>query len=423
MSVSSPDTSEIEKSHTELQSPISRSTKRLTSLDCLRGCAALAVVIHHAMQYGDKRPAGTWFPIVEVILDRGALGVPLFFVISGFCIHLQWATRFSESGQDDRNFSRFWKHRIKRLYPPYFIVLCLSMSLVVSAYLIGLNTPLLTNYPEPRGRWIAIDFFAHAGMLHGLHPVLDKAGGNGPLWTLAREEYFYLLYFVLLSWRRSVGLFTTLGIVFLAGLSLPYIATPLLASDSLWWATINSSAIVLWIQWSLGMLAVEGYLGIIPLPRICRSIFFVLIWASAATWAESNLPSFVPVLWGLTFFTLINCFVAIEKAGRWPNGWVFNWLSGVGLFSYSLYLVHAPMRGVIKQFLGPLKSTADPKLYLLTASVIVVVSFYTAKVFFAVIESKCLPRVTPGSPLRSGRKEQGIERVSVSRDHSTDHQK
>src|SRR4051794_24338586 len=117
---------------------------RLASVDFLRGFAALAVVFHHALFYDapPSNPPG-YFRVAYSILHHGQLGVPLFFVISGFCIHLNWARRYAESGQQGLDFLRFWKRRFHRLYPPYFIALYLSMGLVVASYLVGVKTLLV----------------------------------------------------------------------------------------------------------------------------------------------------------------------------------------------------------------------------------------------------------------------------------------
>src|ERR1043165_2562465 len=92
---------------------------RLVSIDLLRGGAALAVVFHHAINWDLVEAKPLWFRAVHAIFDQGYLGVPLFFVISGFCIHLRWAKGYAREGQSRLNFADFWKRRIKRLYPPY----------------------------------------------------------------------------------------------------------------------------------------------------------------------------------------------------------------------------------------------------------------------------------------------------------------
>ena len=74
------------------------STSRLESINFLRGGTALAVVLHHAIRYGEAPlDSPLWFRGVYAVLDLGHLGVPLFFVLSGFCIHLRWAKQYAVS--------------------------------------------------------------------------------------------------------------------------------------------------------------------------------------------------------------------------------------------------------------------------------------------------------------------------------------
>jgi peptidoglycan/LPS O-acetylase OafA/YrhL len=360
---------------------------RLRSIDVLRGCAALAVVMSHAVPSAGSAVASTpWLKTLSLIVGHGTLGVPLFFVISGFCIHMRWAKEYSRSGKKQLDFMEFWKRRIHRLYPPYFVMLCISMTLMLIAYFMG----RANLYPEPKLRWLSIDFFAHAFMLHGLHPLLDEGGGNPPMWTLAREEYFYLMYFGLLAWRRTRGLATTLAGVFILGLVFPQIMRPLLPEDSSWWRIVNTSAIVLWIQWCLGMVAVEAYYGIIRLPKWCSSNWMIPIWFGLGKLSTFYCPVLTPILWGLTFFTAVNYCIVLEKSGRWPDNSFLKWLSGVGVFSYSLYLVHNPVlnvsRRLLEPILGDLTLIASPWLALSIMFVQVTASYAIAKLFFYLVE-------------------------------------
>src|SRR6476660_9088344 len=98
---------------------------RLTSIDALRGFAALGVVLYHAVGRADLAlPRGLLqWPgfFVHSLTGFGYVGVFLFFVISGFCIHLQWARARAAGRQSQIEFGAFWKRRLRRLYPPYVI--------------------------------------------------------------------------------------------------------------------------------------------------------------------------------------------------------------------------------------------------------------------------------------------------------------
>lgn len=382
---------------------------RLTSIDFLRGAASLSVLIFHAMIHRPDPPLQDWMiPFHKVIL-HGFLGVPLFFVISGFCIHLRWAKQYAKSGEKRKlDFTNFWKRRLHRLYPPYFIILCITMGMVLVAYFLHRDVPILTLYPQPRLPWIGIDFVAHVFMLHGLHPVLDEAGGNGVYWTLAREEYFYIMYFGLLAWRRWRGVKSSVFTVMILGLVFPLLMSFVLSPDSRWWAIVKTSAIVLWIQWCLGMLAVEAYYGLVKLPRWCYWWALIPVWGAIALYSEDYFPLLTPVLWGMTFFTLLNCCVRLEQANRWPNYRFVRWMSNVGVFSYSLYLVHNAARMVVKQMLGPIAATTNSWLFILNFLLMAVAGYYAGKLYFILVERRFLntkpakdaPSLPPGKNVR-----------------------
>src|SRR4030095_7476129 len=98
---------------------------RLRSIDALRGIAAMGVVLYHAIEQSGKILPDNFLryavKLVQLVSSFGYIGVFLFFVISGFCIHLQWARAHAAGVQTTIPFGAFWKRRIRRLYPPYII--------------------------------------------------------------------------------------------------------------------------------------------------------------------------------------------------------------------------------------------------------------------------------------------------------------
>src|SRR5262245_49543847 len=121
------------------QTTLSSESIRLRGIDALRGIAAMGVVLYHAFDPKLIPNNLLRYPVQLLQLGSsfGYIGVFLFFVISGFCIHLQWArTRAAEESRPIK-FGAFWKRRIRRLYPPYIIALALF--LLLTAWSVGID--------------------------------------------------------------------------------------------------------------------------------------------------------------------------------------------------------------------------------------------------------------------------------------------
>lgn len=314
---------------------------RLVSIDALRGAAALGVVLYHtnAIPGVDRR---LWFgDATDAAMLFGKYGVWLFFVISGFCIHLQWVRARTVPGARPLSFVEFWRRRIRRLYPPYLVTLAFYVWIrhhagelpwnALSAWKIGLHAVMLQN----------VDTRALNAM-------------NNVYWTLAVEEQLYVLYFVFLALRHRFGWMPTLVAAGAARVGWFALA---MAIHRIWGIDIvvTQAAAAQWIVWILGALAVEGAYGLTGLPAWTRRPALaggILMLAGVTAWAQNYwlAPGLVSnvvwltsdVVWGLGFFVLVNWAVAHEAvwaaARRLPRAAVA--LASVGLFSYSLYLTH-----------------------------------------------------------------------------------
>ena len=129
---------------------------------------------------------------IHSLTSFGYVGVFLFFVISGFCIHLQWAKARASGQPHEIRFGAFWKRRFRRLYPAYLIALALYLGL--TALSVGIKVTGAFVY----------DVLMHVFMLHNLDPKTAYSI-NGVFWTLAIEEQLYLAYFLLLFLRTRWG--------------------------------------------------------------------------------------------------------------------------------------------------------------------------------------------------------------------------
>lgn len=325
-----------------------RTIGRMLTLDAMRGGAALAVVTYHALGVARQTALSgweAWLPqITGYIVHFAFAGIYLFFVISGFCIHLFWAkARAAGVHEPTINFLTFWKRRVRRLYPPYFAALALYLCYL--AY----KTPVHVT-----GSYLW-DVLLHIFMLHNLD-LRTTYTINGAFWTLAIEEQLYLAYFLLLFLRIRLGWTRTLLICFSARLVWLILGRALSASLGVQ-IPVTEAAATNWFIWALGALSVEAALGLIKLPAWCYRISMAGVALGCAMGLAQLLPlvdqqSWVHDIgwlimhpaWGVGFFFLVNYAVAAEQ--RWraksaPVPRLIPALASVGLISYSLYLTHS----------------------------------------------------------------------------------
>ncbi|MBA3572347.1 MAG: acyltransferase [Pyrinomonadaceae bacterium] len=321
---------------------------RMLTLDAMRGVAALAVVMYHALAVAPQTALSGWqwwLPQVTAYMVHFAYaGIYLFFVISGFCIHLYWAkARATGVEKPVIHFFLFLKRRVRRLYPPYLAALALYLCYL--AYKIPVK---VTGFYL----W---DVGLHLFMLHNLD-ARTAYTINGAFWTLAIEEQLYLAYFLLLFLRIRYGWGRTLLLCVAARIGWLIMSRYLTQSFGIA-IPVNEAAASYWFIWALGALSVEAALGVTKLPGWCYRISLacvalvcamcltqVLPMVDDMTWVHDVGWLVMHPAWGFGFFILVNNSVAAEqrwrlKSSRAPR--LITALASIGLISYSLYLIHS----------------------------------------------------------------------------------
>ncbi|HEU5090164.1 MAG TPA: acyltransferase, partial [Roseiflexaceae bacterium] len=276
--------------------------------------------------------------------------VELFIVISGFSLMLPVIR--SREQQLKGGTLRFFNRRARRILPPYYVAL--AVSLVLIAVVPGMNRPSgMLNYSDlllPAFEPNAL--ISHLLLVHNISPNLELRI-NPPMWSIAVEWQIYFLFPLLVYvWRRwGVGALLAAGLVFGVGQA---IAQP--------WTG--------WLTYPLGtvwylFLFVEGMLGAIiafsqqpalqrlrqrlPWHWIALVAFVALVGVKAAGKLAGDLPDWsTDPLIGLASMAML-----IHLSGQMhrPSGQASRllrivstpWLVRIGHFSYSLYLIHAPI--------------------------------------------------------------------------------
>jgi peptidoglycan/LPS O-acetylase OafA/YrhL len=356
----------------------------LDAIDVLRAVAALAVLVGHVPHAIEGTGFGMWQTVL-LPLEFGYLGVPLFLVISGFCIHLAAAGRLTAGG-GGVSWARFWRRRFFRLYPPYLVACVLSLGL----YLVLGETAYADHERVVNWLWDAV---THLLLIHNLFRDYATGLGNGPFWTLGLEEQLYALYFVYLLLRRRFPpqrlllWALLLAVVWRWGVPAAWAAAgvtdphdqvlgfgPLRLGGWGYWPPGH------WFAWLLGAMAAEAYVGVISLSpgwtnRWTASVCFlatallcppVMGRFSSSAWLHGHAESWVVALLGslipaadLTFalgcFVVLNRCVRLEVNGDFPRR-MLRPLAAVGVVSYSLYLTHAPILHLLEHLLAPGRS-------------------------------------------------------------------
>lgn len=379
---------------------------RLLSIDLLRGVAALAVVVTHlpfswAAGLDDNAAGRLALPgSVVAFTAYGQYGVNLFLVISGFCIHMQWARLGLGRDRSEVRFFDFWRRRLKRLYPPYFVALLGSLAgLAVVARLSGTHPSGVAGiFGYRNDAQLLVDVVLLVFLAQNLNGASQRVG-NAPFWSLALEEQLYLLYFPFLTIRRKWGWTPALALVVAVTFAWRayYALSP---SPPRFWYVVGPAR---WLEWILGAIAVEMHLGRVKAPRWLSSpvtLAVVILAALAvspprtspghALWTVPGAAGVNDVLFSLAAFVLVNWCCELDRAGRLRHR-LATLMGRVGLFSYSLYLVHAPVMVVVKRVAIGAGVHGVPLLLLLRFGAALAAGY----LFFRLVESHFLARSRP----------------------------
>lgn len=315
--------------------------QRLDYLDGLRALAALSVLFAHALFTAyDGRGLGEW----AARLGRYQVSheaVLLFIVLSGFCLALPIVRAEGELKGGAWNFSvwDFYRRRARRILPPYYAALGLSLLLIwlvighASGPQWGMSVPVTW-----RGLGLTLLLVQDVANV----PQIDY-----PLWTVAVEWKIYFLLPVLLwGWRRwgvlrtNAAFLATACLVYALTLHTPYWhSSPLYLALFVFGATAARASRSPGNGWSLR--------GTIPLAAIIGLATYAALRRLADT-PHNPLAGGCDLLFGLAFAGLL-----LGLAWQ-PDHFlrrILSWrpLVAVGGFSYSLYLLHAPLLEVLHQ--------------------------------------------------------------------------
>jgi len=305
-------------------------------IDAMRGFAALLVAYFHCRQVawvgmqafhqsvGHSLSVGAIAAYLTFPIAWGSAGVPIFFVISGYCIHRGGALRLASNPDYRLDTGNFWVRRFARIYP----VLLAALVLTFALDWFSLQLPPVSHKIREIG-WQS--FVVNLLSLQG---VAGKTyGSNGALWTLSLEVQFYAIYPLLFALRRRIGMTSVLAIVAVVNVISAYV----LERHDIQFFTSY------WFSWTLG-----AWIADARTRRASDARSSIWLYVLAAAFIVLGCVAFhfgqygAFQLWAVGFAFYL--YKALERgSGNQRETFGTRWLSRFGDFSFSLYLIHLPI--------------------------------------------------------------------------------
>ncbi|MFD1125641.1 acyltransferase family protein [Lentilactobacillus raoultii] len=310
-----------------------KKSRYITGFDGIRALAVVGVIVYHLLPYN---------------LQGGYLGVPTFFVVSGYLITDLLLQEWEQNGSID--FWGFYARRLKRLYPALVFMLVGTgtyITLFERSLLTNLRSIITTNMLYLYNWW-------EVG--HG-QSYFDRFNGESPfthLWSLSIEGQYYLIWpliltaLILIVKKKRTIAYILMAFAVLSGLLMGFLYTgpntlnrvyygtdtrmfsiifgALLAI--IWPSTHLKKTITTGSKWTLNMI---GLLSI----AVMALMFFELSGQSTFTYRGGM---FIMAIVSTTL--VAACAHPGANINRWLTNPIFAW---IGTRSYGIYLYQFPV--------------------------------------------------------------------------------
>ncbi len=383
------------------------STPRYESLDLWRGVACLLVVFCHSVYYARvsaDSPVQVAASGVVGVARWGWLGVPLFFVISGYCISACVdSARRRQTGAGEY----FWR-RFRRIYPPYWCFVLLSVLVLVlteDLFWPGLFVDSNHSFPHPRDltgwQWFGGLTLTETWRHHLIGG--EKMSFALHAWTLCYEEQFYAVsgLVLLLAPRR---LFQVFGLLSLGVLVLKHVAGWCGFADSLSGFFFDGR----WLVFAAGALVYYQVSRASPRVTLFTRLTLLLGVAYALRTPSSIDPG---ELCAFSFALALSLLHPLDqKLATLP---LLRPLRFCGTMCYSVYLIHYPLVKGLSHALSLAGLDGPVATIVLTLPICLVVSLVAAYVFHQLVEKRFLNAPRPASPAVVAREARVLQGVQV----------
>lgn len=292
---------------------------KLNHLTGLRFIAAYIVVLSHIFGSGS-------FALNEM----GGVSVQLFFVLSGFVMYINYAQKIVDK---QINFVKYFKLRLIRLYPVYFLSILLYL-------VFSLRYANISNYYKP--------FLVNVFMLQSWIGDMGYAFSplNAPSCSVSDEMFFYLAFYIVLKFGKSAkpAIFLMLSYCIIWYVMIYYLRNGLSLLSFKWLYYINPLYRI--SDFFIGGIVGYIYIKKLQFLKITRNylvLFFQLLVLISVYASQYILP--LDKFWFSSVLVALMCGLCIMGLSLNSNNLFTKILSNklmvlLGESSYSLYLFH-----------------------------------------------------------------------------------
>jgi peptidoglycan/LPS O-acetylase OafA/YrhL len=316
-------------------------------LDGLRFYAFLGVFVCHTLPVEDKFYSGLGMPwpwLWGSVIRSGSAGVDLFFVLSAFLITSLLLRERQQTG--GISLRQFYIRRILRIWPLYFLVVTLGI-------LFAHTMPNLWYYTQ------SLPWYYIAGYLLFLSNWVYAIFGApqsicAPLWTVAIEEQFYLIWPVVarMLTRRGMMIAGIITFLFATASQIAIVLSGLRGGLTYFGSASRCDSLALGIILAL---------CVDRLPRLTRSLRLLLVavgliglpFSSWFTITNQSCSPAIRVALGRLIISLASA--AILYGCMYSNNKLLTsgWIVRLGKVSYGLYALHFTGLLIVLSLLHP----------------------------------------------------------------------